>query len=534
MAKYLIKRLIRGLVSVVIVVVIVLALVYSLIDREYVFKGDTQITKYQNNEKTNYKYSQWENYGYLDKYDYADYLQDLVDSGELTVEEKNNAAKIGKTSSQDSTITAKYVKKFKEYCDENGYTVMRLNAVMQGSSLATGGKQFLFAYKEYSVLRRAWDFFANLIQVDSIHYVEDDGQLVGERGLTFTWYDPVYGGEKFSPAIIGNGTEHKYLLYFDNKFPYIHQNIVTINLGMSYAVNRGTDAFTTMTQSQGTNDITTTHYPTGNLFESSDNLHSATFVENSLIADGKVIEGKDYVAQRFVDNYTSVGTIKQGPSRMALSFVIGIISSIIAYVLGVPLGIMMARNKGKLLDKLGTIYIVFIIAVPSLAYIFMFRAIGMEMGLPGRYDIDEAMKNVLYYFLPIISLALPSVASLMSWLRRYMIDQQNSDYVKFARSGGLSEGEIFNKHILKNAIIPLVHGIPGTILGALTGAIITETLYAVPGTGRMLTEAIQSYDNAVIVGLTLFYATLSIISLILGDILMAMVDPRISFSDKAR
>ena len=138
------------------------------------------------------------------------------------------------------------------------------------------------------------------------------------------------------------------------------------------------------------------------------------------------------------------------------------------------------------------------------------------------------------YILPIISLALPSVAGLMNWLRRYMIDQQNSDYVKFARSGGLSEREIFNKHILKNAIIPLVHNIPGTILGAVVGAIITETVYAVPGTGRMLTEAINVYDNAVIVGLTMFYALLSVVSLILGDILMSMVDPRISFSDKAR
>lgn len=269
-------------------------------------------------------------------------------------------------------------------------------------------------------------------------------------------------------------------------------------------------------------------YPTGYQEESSDDLHAATFAADSLQNGGV------FTTLRFTDNYTNVGTVLDSNSRISLSFIIGIIASIIAYLLGVPLGIMMARNKGKLLDKLGTIYIVFIIAVPSLAYIFMFRAIGAKLGLPDRFDIDEAKLNLLYYFLPVISLALPSVASLMNWLRRYMIDQQNSDYVKFARSGGLSEGEIFNKHILKNAIIPLVHGIPGTILGALTGAIITETLYSVPGTGRMLTEAISMYDNAVIVGLTMFYAILSIVSLILGDILMAMVDPRISFSEKAR
>jgi oligopeptide transport system permease protein len=122
----------------------------------------------------------------------------------------------------------------------------------------------------------------------------------------------------------------------------------------------------------------------------------------------------------------------------------------------------------------------------------------------------------------------------MKWLRRYMIDQMNSDYVKFARSGGLSESEIFTKHILKNAFIPLVHGIPGTILGAITGAIITERVYVVPGAGNLLTKAINMYDNGVIVGMTLFYALLSITSMILGDILMSLVDPRISFTSKAR
>ena len=136
--------------------------------------------------------------------------------------------------------------------------------------------------------------------------------------------------------------------------------------------------------------------------------------------------------------------------------------------------------------------------------------------------------------LPVISLALPSIANLMKWLRRYMIDQMNSDYVKFARSGGLSEGEIFSKHILKNAIIPVVHGIPGSILGAMTGAIITERVYVVPGAGNLLTNAINTYDNSVIVGVTLFYAILTVVSVICGDLLMSVVDPRISFTSKAR
>ena len=118
----------------------------------------------------------------------------------------------------------------------------------------------------------------------------------------------------------------------------------------------------------------------------------------------------------------------------------------------------------------------------------------------------------------------------MKWMRRYMIDQQNSDYVKFARSQGLSEGEIFSKHISRNALIFLVHSIPGNILFSLTGAIITERVYGVPGIGNMLTESITAFNNGMIIGVTVFYTALSIISMILGDALLAKYDPRVSLS----
>jgi oligopeptide transport system permease protein len=280
-----------------------------------------------------------------------------------------------------------------------------------------------------------------------------------------------------------------------------------------------------MTKTQGSYVTSLITYPTGLTEESADDLHSATYQAGSLTSS-LVYES------RYTDDYTVVDTVKGGKSKMGYSFTIGIIATVLAYVIGVPIGIAMARKKDKLIDKIGTVYIIFIIAVPSLAYIFLFKAIGSKTGLPTTFDMDTA--NKLVYILPIISLALPQVASLMKWLRRYMIDQMNSDYVKFARSGGLSENEIFTRHILKNASIPIIHGIPASVLGCLTGAIITERVYVVPGAGNLLTEAINKYDNGVIVGVSLFYAILSVLSIILGDILMSMVDPRISFSNKDR
>ena len=522
MGKYLIRRILHGAISVTIVVCIVMVLIYSLMSRQQIFAKDTVYTNLGNNSKSVYMYRKWEEFGYLDYVPYTEWLQYLVNSGEITSEEKTEVASFGRKAADDSRKVAKYVARFTEEYEAKGYTVKRLNAVTTGRKVVKGGAQQLFAYKDKPLINRVVKYFTGLISVDNIHSADE---VEGKRGLTFTLHDPVYGGKKFSPAIIGNGTHHKYLLYCSNKFPFIHQNLVTINLGKSYSVNQGVDVFETMNVTQGSYVMSEVVFPTGLTERSADDLHSAVYIKGSRATN-------PVNAARFTDDYTGVITNKNGMSKIGYSFVIGIISVIMSYLLSVPLGIWMAQKKDKLVDKIGTVYIVFILAVPSLAYIFLFKAIGYNIGLPTVFDTEHATR--LMYVLPIVSLALPSIANLMKWLRRFMIDQMNSDYVKFARSGGLSEREIFSKHIFKNAIIPLVHDIPAAVLGSLVGAIITERVYVVPGAGNLLTKAINYYDNSVIVGVTLFYAVLSVTSIILGDVLMSLVDPRISFNTKAR
>ncbi len=522
MVKYLFKRLLHGLISVLIVVAIVMLLIYSLMNRDLIFAMDTVYSKQQNNAKVTYRYSQWERFGYLDYVTYADYINELHAKGEIDADTRDAALKIAKKAKNDKDVAAEYAAKFREYYESQGYEVIRMDAVMKKKKYATGGKEIFFATKDKPLIGRLGKYLAHIVTVDNIHNVKED---IEDRGLSFVWRDPAYGGTKFSPAIMGNGTTHKYLLYTDDKFPFIHQNLITISLGMSYTVNMGVDVFDTMTKSQGSYVQREVYYPSGVVEVTADDLHSATYMAGSR-------DISEMNQRYYVDDYTNVTTFKTGLSKLGYSFIIGIIATILAYLIGVPVGIVMARRKDKLFDHIGTIYIVFIIAVPSLAYIFLVKAIGYSAGLPTTFDLESSSK--LMYLLPIVSLSLPSIASLMRWLRRYMIDQMNSDYVKFARSGGLSENEIFTKHILKNAIIPIVHGIPGSILFAMTGAIITERVYVVPGAGNLLTTAINQYDNSVIVGVTMFYALLSVISVILGDILMSIVDPRISFTSKAR
>ena len=525
MAKYLTKRILLSMFSIVMVVGIVMIMIYSALDKTLIFANDSNFNKVNANTKSNYMQQQWELYGYVDHVPYADWLKSLLYSDEIDQETYALALKFGDKCVGENEIAAEYIARFTQEMQEDGYEVVPLEAQYKPKTVKykDGGQPYLYATKSISVFVRLWNYFTGLLDIDSINY----SQEVENPGLTFTLYDPLYGGEKFSPAIIGNGTYHKYLLYFDNIFPFVHQNIVNIKLGASYSVNRGIDVWNTLTESQGSYVLSTVLYPTGTEAQSADNLHSAVYMSGSLE------NGTAITKSLYTDNYTSVTTVKSGLSRMGYSFVCGILSAIMAYAFAVPLGILMALKKDKLIDKIGTAYIMFITAVPSLAYIFLFRAIGSNVfGLPTTFDMEHPTWTM--YVLPVVSLALPSIAGMMKWLRRYMIDQMNSDYVKFARSGGLSEGEIFTKHILKNAIIPITHGIPGTILGAVTGAIITERVYVVPGAGNMLTRAINAYDNGVIVGMTLFYAVLTVVSIILGDVLMSVIDPRISYTDKAR
>ena len=525
MTKYLLNRIVRGLLSVIIVVGIVMVMIYSCLDRNLVFSADPMYSKVKSNAKEVYMMQQWEKYGYVDYIPYADFLLDLKREGKIDQTTYDEVVKIPYKADKAEGKTAEYMKQFKETMEKEGYKVIFKDAKMKGKTkkLADGGEPRLYAYKNVPLINRLVKYIGGLISVDNIHNVKED---IEGRGLKFTLRDPAYGGKKFSPAIMGTGTTHKYLLYCDNQFPFIHQNLVNINLGKSYSIRQGIDVFQIMTDSQGSFVYSNVTFPTGNVQQSADDLHSATYMAGSLE------NGTPVVKANFVDDYTNVSTHKAGMSKVGYSFTIGIIATILSYLLAIPLGTYMALRKDKLLDHLGTIYIVFIIAVPSLGYIFLFKALGGKMGLPTTFNMENP--TWLMYVLPIISLALPSIANLMKWLRRYMIDQMNSDYVKFARSGGLSESEIFKKHVLKNAIIPIVQGIPASVLGAMTGAIITERVYVVPGAGNLLTNAISNYDNGVIVGMTLFYALLTVTSIILGDVLMSIMDPRISFTNKSR
>ena len=474
---------------------IVFTMIYTMVPRENIFFEDSTYRKLssKSDDKTEYVYSTWEKLGYLDYVRINDYCLTLYEAGSPQM-----AAAVEPDSKESQDFVRIYT--------EKGYTVEKFL-----------GNGRYYAYKDVPVIKRMGSWLSQLIVIDTPSSVKDANNPDLPRSLSFGRTPS--GGV----ALVGSGTTHKYLLYTDSRFPWIHQNVIHLNFGTSYPTYQGLDVMRVLFQSQGTEVKRHVTFETGYEADSGIIFGSLKYKP--------ILDRMDQ--KKFVDNYADYEVVRSQPSMIGTSFIMGIFAMVLAYVLGLPIGVLMARRKDRLADKLGMVYIIFIIAVPSLAYIYLFRYLGTTLfNLPSVFT-TYGPEDVRSWILPVISLALPSIASLMLWTRRYVVDQMSADYVKFAKAKGLSQREIFNNHIFKNAIIPIAQGIPASLAGCITGAIITEAIYSVGGMGKMLPNAIKQYNNVMIVALAFLFSTVSVLSVLAGDIVLTKVDPRISLSEKA-
>lgn len=522
MNKYMFKRILFSIFSLVVVVMVVMLLVFTLIEKNVIFQMDDTWNKKSNNDRTIYEYIQYEKYGYLEYEDYTSFVKDkytAIYGDDYYTQQDFLTDKNIVQKANDFQANAS-VQEFLAKYSSQGYKLEYFPPeTYKSGKVKPGGTGYLVATRNKSVFLRLADYVTHFFTIETTKDVTDEELTDRYVRIEKDPYSGFY-------ALVGSGTQHKYLVYFNSHFPFMHFNWIHMNLGTSYTTYRGQEITNVINSPTGELKTVRTQYPamlgTDEYVETAIDFHSLSYNYSEL---------SDIDKAQFPDRYTVYSYRRDGMSMIETSFVIGIISTILAYLLGLPIGVWMSRRKDKLVDKVGNFYIIFIMAVPSLAYIFLFAAIGTAVfHLP--YKFANAEVKWLAYILPIVSLTLPQVGNLMKWMRRYMIDQMNSDYVKFARAEGLSESEIYRIHISRNAMIYLVHGIPGSILACLTGAIITERVYSVPGIGNLLTVAINAHDNGIIVACTVFYTALSIISIILGDLLLAKYDPRISLSEE--
>ncbi len=215
--------------------------------------------------------------------------------------------------------------------------------------------------------------------------------------------------------------------------------------------------------------------------------------------------------------------------KLPYSMKLGGMAILLSLIIGIPMGTMMARHKGQFFDKLGTLFIVFIQAVPAAVYFLFIQLYGTDfLGISLLFDEE----NWMSWILPTVSLALGNVAYYGMWLRRYMVDEMNKDYVKLATAKGLSGNSVMFHHVFRNAFVPLIQYLPTSFLNTIIGSIYIESLYSVPGMGGLLVQVIKQSDNNMVQAIVLMFAAVGILGLLLGDIAMTFLDPRISLSKK--
>lgn len=491
MKKYVLVRLVKSIISIIAVVAIVIVMVFTLIPEKKVFDNDTAHQKLKGNLKVNYEYNKLEELGYLDYLNVAEMCRKYSD---------DTAACSIQGSEENSKVLS--------ILEDKGYTIVKYagNDQLTGTSVA---------YRRYKAFELVANFYKNLIKIDHPWVINDPKNPDLKRGYSI---EKDYNG---LPAVVCSGCKNKYQFYLDSSFPFIHSNLLKFNFGVSHPVNSGIPTIDVVSVGQGKSKSFEQTFPTGAKQSSPILQHTCRYK----------YEVDHLDMNKFNDNYADCQLKYESPSMIGTSYIFGLSSLFLAYLIAIPFAIAMARNKGKFVDKFGIFYINLLISVPSLALIFFIKYIGFSFNLPDKFP-QLGFNDIKSYILPVIILAMLNTPSLMMWLRRYMVDQGNADYVKFAKAKGLSAKEISQRHILKNAIVPLVNGIPSSIILTISGAFMTESVFSIPGMGKMLPDSITVLNNNMIITLTFIFTALSIFAVFFGDILMTFVDPRISLNIK--
>lgn len=274
----------------------------------------------------------------------------------------------------------------------------------------------------------------------------------------------------------------------------------------------------------------------GASFDKLDEAQKTAKLENLGLLDPWYIQLKnfymDVIKGDFGESITyrpKVAITKILGEKLITSLRFGLVSLGISLVVGLSMGVLMARYKGKLWDKLGTCYVVGANAVPVVIYYLLIQVFFTQIfKLPLLYDKTDPKS----WILPVLCLSIVNIAYYAMWIRRYMVDELNKDYVRLARAKGLRNKDIMVRHVMRNAFVPMAQYLPASILYTVSGSIYVESLFSIPGTGGLLVTAIQRQDNTLVQALVLLYSSIGIVGLMLGDILMATFDPRIKLGNE--
>ncbi len=250
--------------------------------------------------------------------------------------------------------------------------------------------------------------------------------------------------------------------------------------------------------------------------------------------------------ESFKDNQPVWSKIRE---RLPVTLKLNFFSILLVYVIAIPLGIYSATHPNSWSDQTATFGAFVLFAVPlvwaaTMAIVFLCGGDFLYLFPPaGLISLDYApdwplwnriADQAWHLFLPVVLLSYDGFAGLSRYMRASMLEVLGQDYVQVARAKGLSERIVVLKHVMRNSLIPMVTILASILPGLIGGSVIIETIFSIPGLGQLGYEAVLARDYPIVMALFSVSALLTLLGILISDILLAVVDPRIAFGRRAQ
>ena len=246
-----------------------------------------------------------------------------------------------------------------------------------------------------------------------------------------------------------------------------------------------------------------------------------------------MVQWLDYSRKSFVFDFGI--SIKTYPGREVSEIILdgfkysainGLLAATVAIIFGIILGVTAAVHRGKIADRIIMIFTTAMVAVPSfvIAAFFLYWFCVKAQAFPINYGTST---SPLKYFLPVLALSLYPMSYITRLTRTSTLDVLGSDFVRTARAKGVSPLKVLFKHTLRNSLTPVISYAGPMIAFILTGSLVVENVFSIPGLGNTLIKAINNSDYPLIMGMTVFISILVILMILVSDFLYKVVNPRV-------
>lgn len=250
--------------------------------------------------------------------------------------------------------------------------------------------------------------------------------------------------------------------------------------------------------------------------------------------------------ESFKDNQSVWSKIRE---RLPVTIRLNVFSILLVYIIAIPLGIFSATHSNSWSDHTLTFGAFVLFAVPlvwaaTMGIVFLCGGDFLYLFPPaGLYSLDyspewslwDKIKDQAWHlFLPVVLLSYDGFAGLSRYMRASMLEVLGQDYVQVARAKGLSERIVVLKHVMRNSLIPMVTILASILPGLIGGSVIIETIFSIPGLGQLGYEAVLARDYPIVMALFTVSAMLTLLGILISDLLLAAVDPRIAFGRRTQ